>query len=643
MNLLGQGELMVDYVISDFRQTTLTLSSGDTATVDATGSITGGTGRHGISGQAGAVTVWGSVSGVDGGHGFNSFGTSGTVTIGATGTISGSSALKFNDGGNYSIQNAGAIKGVRYGIDAGAGVLSVVNTGVIEGGPLGAGAAIFAGGGQTDTIVNAGLVKGSIALAGGNDIYQGRDGFVTSVIFLDLGNDEAYGGAGTEIIHGGYGDDIIDGGGASDTAVFSMDWPGTSPDATATVDLRITERQDTGNGQDTLVSIENLTAWFGNYRFVGSAAANLLAGGFGRDTLEGGAGNDTLFGALGDDVIDGGEGFDTVIFEAPASSADYLSNNVGATVNLADPNSHGTGYGSDRFLNVEALVGTALKDNFSGNAEANTFDGGLGDDSLSGAGGNDTLLQQVQDGDDVLVGGDGTDTVVFSGSAAATVNLALATAQGTGYGTDTLSGIENLIGGSGADVFFGNALANVFSGNEGSDRLVGSTGNDTLSGGAANDALAGGSHNDRLYGDAGSDTLTGDSGSDVLFGGDGGDTLVGGLGNDTLAGGTEADVFVFATRLNKKTNLDRITDFDVTKDLFRLDNAVFTALKNTGVLSKGAFCVGATAQDSGDRIVYNRTTGALSYDSDGTGAAAQVQFATIGKKLALSAADFVIF
>ena len=66
----------------------------------------------------------------------------------------------------------------------------------------------------------------------------------------------------------------------------------------------------------------------------------------------------------------------------------------------------------------------------------------------------------------------------------------------------------------------------------------------------------------------------------------------------------------------------------------------FSALKTKGQLASDAFYSGSAAHDSTDRIIYNPRTGALSYDADGTGSAAPVQFAT---GLTVTAGDFIVW
>ncbi len=88
-------------------------------------------------------------------------------------------------------------------------------------------------------------------------------------------------------------------------------------------------------------------------------------------------------------------------------------------------------------------------------------------------------------------------------------------------------------------------------------------------------------------------------------------------------------------------NRDTIYDFAV-EDTIELENAVFTALTQTGVLSAAAFTTGAAATTADHRIVYNSATGVLLYDADGSGAGAAVQFAFLANKAAVTAADFLI-
>jgi Ca2+-binding RTX toxin-like protein len=80
-----------------------------------------------------------------------------------------------------------------------------------------------------------------------------------------------------------------------------------------------------------------------------------------------------------------------------------------------------------------------------------------------------------------LIGGAGIDTASYVGAGAVTVSLAVGGAQNTlGAGTDTLSGIENLLGGSGGDSLTGDTGANRLDGNGGDDVLKGNGGADTF-------------------------------------------------------------------------------------------------------------------------------------------------------------------
>ncbi len=161
-----------------------------------------------------------------------------------------------------------------------------------------------------------------------------------------------------------------------------------------------------------------------------------------------------------------------------------------------------------------------------------------------------------------------------------------------------------------------------------------------FSGGVGNDTMLGNGGGDTLKGNAGQDTLSGGGGNDMLKGGKGKDVLIGGKGNDKLTGKGGKDNFVFDAKLNKHTNVDKITDFHVNKDTIWLAPGIFSAIGNK--LNKGEFHIGHKAHDGKDHIIYNKKTGALYYDEDGKGGVGKVQFAKLDKHLHLDHHDFIV-
>ncbi|TIP32858.1 MAG: calcium-binding protein, partial [Mesorhizobium sp.] len=125
--------------------------------------------------------------------------------------------------------------------------------------------------------------------------------------------------------------------------------------------------------------------------------------------------------------------------------------------------------------------------------------------------------------------------------------------------------------------------------------------------------------------------LTGNEFGQTILGNNGDNKLNGGGGSDLLKGYGGHDAFVFNTALGPY-NIDRIADFNVSQDKIYLDHAVFAGLQK-GPLSAGSFHAGHGAHDANDHIIYNSTTGALSFDSDGIGGHAQVQFASLSPHL----------
>lgn len=233
------------------------------------------------------------------------------------------------------------------------------------------------------------------------------------------------------------------------------------------------------------------------------------------------------------------------------------------------------------------LTGTTGADTIDGRAGDDTLDGGNGNDTLLGDVGNDILyggngndtLRGGADNDvlnggldnDILDGGTGEDTASFAGIQANNfIDLAAGTAiqqwSAATVGSDTLTSIENVIGGDYYDTITGSAGNNKIWGGAGTDTVYASLGLDTLDGGAGNfDAvrfdnaasavtasLASGTYSfagasgtmtamEALYGSNFGDTLTGDAANNKLDGRSGDDVIAGGLGNDQIWGGAGSD------------------------------------------------------------------------------------------------------
>lgn len=297
-------------------------------------------------------------------------------------------------------------------------------------------------------------------------------------LFGDANSNDIQGGLGNDTLDGGLGNDLLDGGLGVDISSF------VDLTSSVSVDLRVTVGQQTGAGIDTFAGIEGARGGAGNDILIGDANANLLFGGVGNDTVNGG---------LGNDLVDGGLGSDTLSFSGFSTPIN---------VNLSLSNAQVTGTGTDTVVAFENVVGGSRNDVITGDSNANTLLGGMGNDTINGGSGNDTL--RGGSGNDVLSGQLGNDTVSFEEhSTPINVNLSRTTAQDTGAGTDTLTGNENVISGSGNDVLSGDSNPNLLNGGGGNDTILGAAGSDVLVGGPGNDTVDGGLNSDTLDGGIG--------------------------------------------------------------------------------------------------------------------------------------------
>jgi Ca2+-binding RTX toxin-like protein len=372
-----------------------------------------------------------------------------------------------------------------------------------------------------------------------------------------------------------------------------------------------------------------------------------------------------------------------------------LANQSGTTVRVTS--SYSDPFGNYTFVsnetafitgtnNANTIVGTAGADVILGLSGSDTLTGGAGNDTVDGGTGADVFLATVNDGNDVYIGGTGNDTYNLSATSTnADVNLTTGIATSTQIGTDTLTGIENVIGSTGNNTITDGVGSNRLEGLAGndtfnmtadnaSDTIVGGTGNDTISyaglttnlsvtlntfgnatvngsGTTGNNDVISGIEN--FTGGLGNDSITGDLGINVLNGGGGNDIIRGGYGADNLTGGSGNDTFVVSgvgTLLFESAvgvaNRDVITDFTAGD---KIDLSGIDARTGNGNAGDQAFTWLGTnpitnANSNGGLHYYYDTANNLTIiegSNNANNAAVEFQIALIGN-ISLQATDFIL-
>jgi Ca2+-binding RTX toxin-like protein len=294
------------------------------------------------------------------------------------------------------------------------------------------------------------------------------------------------------------------------------------------------------------------------------ALNDTLTGGLGNDDLNGGAGDDVYVFNAGDGadrIFEGGSntwsgGSDTLLLGQGLTAANLVVTRVGTSnsVTLSFTGQSGSVYLDNewggftsgvetiRFADGTTLTASDLlqrsigytdgNDTLNGNSSANVLAGGLGNDDLYGAQGNDLYLFNAGDGADrIFEGGDN-----WTNGGSDTLQL------GTGLNSTNLLFARS-----------GNSVTLSFTGQSGSvylDNEFGAytAGVETIKFGDGvtwSRAQLGQAFIQQSQ-TAGADTI---SGFDVLY-----DTITGGLGNDDLNGGASNDLYVF----NAGDGTDRI-------------------------------------------------------------------------------------
>jgi Ca2+-binding RTX toxin-like protein len=552
----------------------------------------------------------------------------------------------------------------------------------------GAGIDSLIGGADNDTyLVDSTLDVIVEAAAGGIDTVSSSVDYVLSANVENLtltgsalagtGNDVANvltGTAGNNTLDGGAGNDTLNGGAGNDTYVVD-----------STLDVLV---EAAAGGSDTVISsityslaaeLENLTLVGAALNGTGTAVANVITGNAANNLLSGLGGDDTLDGGGGNDTLDGGAGNDTyvvdstldVLVEAAAGGTDTVISTVSLT--LAE-NVDNLVLGGAAALNGS---GNTAANVLTGNAANNQLAGQAGNDTLSGGLGNDTLNGGI--GNDLLSGGAGLDLFVFNSLLASNVDTISDFAAGDLFQLDrtiftalsagaTLTAAEFLAGAGVATAT--NAQQRILHNTTSGALLYDADGNGTglalqfasvavgapisaavfqITGAATPPptpgVINGTAGADNLVGGAGNETLNGLAGNDTLNGGAGNDTLNGGSGSDLLTGGIGSDSFRLADAPGA-TNIDRITDFALG-DRLLISGSAYTGLTLGAVTATQFIEVRSTrgpvvSATAATRLIFDRDTGNLFHDPDGTGTRSIQQILSTTNGYRLASTDFTV-
>ena len=255
-------------------------------------------------------------------------------------------------------------------------------------------------------------------------------------------NNSLLGGDGNDTLIGGAGNDTLNGGAGIDTVSYLESASGV----TINLSTNVNRGGDAGgidNNSDSLINIENVigsngldgdtSSTRGADNITGNDLDNQLEGLRGNDSLSGEGGNDTLLGGLGNDVLDGGAGIDSIdggdgddtLSGGNDQQADtlnggsgnntvtYASSSMGVMAYLGNDTNNAGGASGDKYLGIQNLIGSQYADWLEGNSSDNSLSGGLGNDTLVAATGNN----------DSFNGGEGTDTLIWNATDGSVLNM----------------------------------------------------------------------------------------------------------------------------------------------------------------------------------------------------------------------------
>ncbi len=406
------------------------------------------------------------------------------------------------------------------------------------------------------------------------------------IITAGDGNNVIFGGSGADTITVGDGNNVILGDNGNATFAVALA-SGSVAAGDATYSRTLTQIETTAQeagGMQTSSQTTGGTVYGGDDSITAGNGNNVIVGGLGADTITAGNGNNIVLGDSGTANFDPTTGILTSIFST------FVGAPVGGTTD----------------------TGTSSND---------TIKVGNGNDIVIGGSGADTITANYQTQvtvntssntvNDILMGGDGE--IDFINGVVSTVTS-----------TDTNDGGDNTISaGNGNDLVIGGLGANTITLGNGRDIVVGESGEALFTSGViytvfdiAPAAVGGGTPD---TGSSENNTITVGNGNDVVIGGSGSNSIGAGNGNDYLVGANGVVDFVVVSGTLMVLRADSADPVYYGNNTIMAGNGVDSIIGGSGsdtiTTGDGADIV---LGDNGEIVQAFGTNGLPTLNSDGT-------------------------
>jgi Ca2+-binding RTX toxin-like protein len=302
-------------------------------------------------------------------------------------------------------------------------------------------------------------------------------------------------------------------------------------------------------------------------------------------------------------------------------------------------------------LGNDTYLGGEGNDLLIGHQGADSLDGGTGDDTflITSFGGVLGAAGKADDGNfewiagDVIIGGEGTDTLRITGGAATSTTVILTDKNFKSMEVVQIGATVGKLNveDSALQLLNNHYYLNTSGSITGKDLRAGQTADNVIVDASAIKTngltFEGNGNTNKFIGTTKADTFIGNGGNDTLTGGAGADKFVFGKVHTQTITGDATVIQTYQDVISDLTGVDTIIDFKSGTDKIALNFELFNVGASPTIKINPAYYL---SFDNG-YLSFDKATHTLSYDIDGNGAGNSVALVVLTGVLNLTASDFI--